>query len=153
MNPVAAHDPVVAATRLRDTSRWLMVAFGGIAAAVFAGLTISQFGTLAPGEDTLRFSVASVGALAALGGALTSLYIAASLSAASTVSIADLRADSPEGTALHGAKSAISQDPGLSPWQGQLNSFLEALDDAYRQRERQYQAVLTSDSLNPTATS
>lgn len=117
-----------ASDRLRDAARWLVISFGAVAAAVFAGITLSAFGTLDPTDDSGRFWVAAGAAFVGLVGVLTALLQAMSLAGASTVSLADLAgADSAGARAVDRARAAIEKDPVLTPWGNDVETFLSAL--------------------------
>lgn len=123
-----------AAERLRQAARWLVVGFGAVAAAVFTGVSVSDFGNVA--RDTAPFWIAVGCAGVALIGTLTAMLIAMSLAGASTVSVHELRR--PGDRTLDHVKETIKSDPVLAPWDGDVATFFQAMDTA----SRSYQTAL-----------
>ncbi|HEV7651446.1 MAG TPA: hypothetical protein VGP26_25115 [Actinophytocola sp.] len=129
--PAAAAPPSLgpAADRLREAARWLVIAFGAVAAVVFAGISISGFGGVDPETAPIQFWTAAGGAAGALLGVLAALLIAISLASASTISVADLRAER-ASRAIRKVREGLAGDPLLAPWEDDFGDFFDELDEA-----------------------
>jgi hypothetical protein len=139
-----------AADRLREAARWLVVAFGAVAAAAFAGIGINRYGDLDPGTDLGLFTGATVAALLALAGAVVALFVSMSLAAASTVSVADLLADDLESS-ITSAKATLAATPFLSRWDGDLAGFFAEVEEAHKKYLDELETWATSTSVDAPA--
>lgn len=138
-----------AADRLRDSARWLVVAFGAVAAVVFTGIGVSRFGDLDPRLAPGLFAIAALSALLAVVGALGAMVVAMSLAAASTLSVADLLDNDPD-TSVTSAKNTLAKAPLLAPWGGDFKDFFDEVNDANRQHQIQLKSWAENDDLDPT---
>jgi hypothetical protein len=122
--PPATTSPLgPAADRLRESARWLVIAFGAVAAVVFTGISIAGFGSVDPDTSPAQFWTALVGAGAALLGVLGALLVAMSLAAASSLSIAEL-CETPADASMRAVHAALAGDPILAPWQNDISKFV-----------------------------
>lgn len=139
----------LAADRLRESARWLVVAFGAVAAVVFAGIGVSRFGDLDPRTAPGLFAIAAIAALLAIVGALGAMVVAMALAAASTVSVADLLDTDPDKS-VTSAKNTIAKAPLLAPWGGDFKDFFDEVNDANLQHQIQLKSWAENDDLDPT---
>jgi hypothetical protein len=133
---------VIAADRLRDSTKWLVVSLGAVATVVFAGLTISGLGKVSPDTPGHRFQLAIAGAAIAIGGTVLALYTAMRLAGASTTTLADL--SDPEGAAdpaLSTAWDHLRGDPALSTWGGDIDAFLDDYHSAWNRYVQEARAL------------
>ncbi len=132
-----------AADRLRESARWLVIAFGAVAAVVFAGIGIAGFGSVDPDTAPAQFWTALLGAAAALLGVLGALLVAMSLAAASTVSVAELC--EPAGDrSMRAVRAELAHDPVLAPWGNDVQRFFAQVGKAntlYHDRMRNWAAT------------
>lgn len=146
----AATGPLsLAADRLRESARWLVVAFGAVAAVVFAGIGVSRFGDLDPDTAPGIFFLAVLAALLSVVGALGALFVAMGLAAASTVSVSDLLQARPEKS-VKSAKKSLSKAPLLSTWNGSFTDFFAEVDQANKTHQIALKGWAESDEIDPT---
>lgn len=120
-----------AAERLRQAARWLVVAFGAVAAVVFAGIGFSDLTRVQ--VSTWQFWVALVGAGLAVIGLLASLLRTMALASASAVSVHDLAAERPDEI-MSAVLVALGSNPALAKWEGDVAAFFDdvrAANDEY----------------------
>jgi hypothetical protein len=103
-----------------------VLAFGAVAAVVFAGISISGFGNVDPDTAPAQFRFAVGGAAAAPLGVLGALLVAMPLAAASTVSAADLRRARPRRAIRKEAAIARRASSRLSSLTRKQTTILEA---------------------------
>ncbi|HEX4725649.1 MAG TPA: hypothetical protein VH333_24270 [Pseudonocardiaceae bacterium] len=141
-----------AAERLRQSARWFVVAFGAVTAAVFTGVSVSDFGDVRFG--TAAFWVAVGAAVVALVATIAAMLMAVSLAAASTVSVDELRSSRRRGDDrdLTAAVRSLAFDPALKTWQGDLAKFFDEVDEANESHLKQLAAWRDSTSLQATKT-
>lgn len=108
---------VKGAERMRDAAKWMVASFGGVAAVVFAGLTVADIGDLDFATPNFRFTIALAGAGAAILGIVAALAKAMRLAGASTTSLDDLtRTVKWWEWALKETKKEVVKDPALEAW-------------------------------------
>ncbi|MBW3579084.1 MAG: hypothetical protein KY462_15395 [Actinobacteria bacterium] len=121
-----------AAERLRDSAKWLIVSFGAVAAAVFAGVSVSDIGKLDFTTPGYRFSIALAAGTTAILGIAAALAKAMQLAGASTTSLQDLtRPTQRYEVALRKTREELAHDPALHPWDGNVAGFINEYRDAY----------------------
>lgn len=120
----------LAADRLRESARWLVIAFGAVAAVVFAGIGIAGFGSVDPDTAPVQFWAALIGAACALLGVLGALLTAMSLASASSLSIAELLPEPGKHGAMRAVRTALEKDPILKPWGNDVGDFVVKLGEA-----------------------
>jgi hypothetical protein len=143
-----------AADRLRESARWLVIASGGAATVVFAGVSLAGIGELEPSDPGYRLQIAVGGALVAVIGALAALGIAMRLASASSVSLSDL-----SGTRQRGwrrvVRDELCQDPLLAYWRERPGSetaierFAASYARAYADWVKKHEAWLNDEEPNP----
>jgi len=123
-----------AADRLRDSAKWLVAAFGAVAAVVFAGLTVADLGAV----TGHRLTIALIGATVAIAGIIAALSMAMRLAGASTTSLDDLtRTPRWWEPSLKETQLELAKDPTLRTWDGKVADFVEdyrTVYDEYIQR-------------------
>lgn len=130
-----------AADRLRDSAKWLVAAFGAVAAIIFAGLTVADLGALDGDTPGYRLAIALVGATAAIGGIVAALGVAMRLAGASTTSLDDLtRSPRWWDSALRDTQAELRHDPSLAVWSGELTKFRADYKQAFREYVAQARA-------------
>jgi uncharacterized membrane protein len=137
-----------AADRLRESARWLVIAFGAVAAVVFTGIGIAGFGSLDPDTAPTQFWTALVGAGAALVGVLGALLVAMSLAAASTLTIAELCAR-PADESMRAVRTALKKDPILVPWGNDIGTFVAEMGQAEKAFDENQKVWATSTEIDP----
>jgi hypothetical protein len=136
-----------AADRLRESARWLVIAFGAVAAVVFAGIGIAGFGSVDPDTAPTQFWFALVGACCALLGVLAALLVAMSLAAASSLSIAELLPEPPAHGSMRAVRTALEADPILAPWDKDIGKFVADVGQAASDYDAKMKSWVTSTTL------
>lgn len=129
----SAGDPLdKAADRLRDSAKWLVAAFGAVAAVIFAGLTVADLGQLSGDTPGYRLTLALVGGGAAIVGIVAALSQAMRLAGASTTSLDDLtRRTGWYEYSLNETRDELKRDPALTTWDGDIGAFIRDYNAAY----------------------
>jgi hypothetical protein len=121
-----------AADRLRESAKWLVAAFGAVAAVIFTGLTVTDLGELKGDTAGYRLPLAIIGAGAAMFGIIVALSQAMRLAGASTTSLDDLTRDlRPWELSLRDTREELKRDPVLTTWGGDISAFIEEYNKAY----------------------
>lgn len=131
-----------AADRLRESAKWLVAAFGAVAAVIFAGLTVADLGGLDGETPGYRLQIALGGAGAAIIGIVGALAQAMRLAGASTTSLEDLtRKPKVWELSLKETQDELTSDAALTTWGGDVNALIDdyrAAYDEYVQRAEAY---------------
>ena len=127
-----ASDPLAGpADRLREAAKWLVIAFGAVATAAFAGLSLSNIGSLTFDTPDYRLAIAIVGVVLAFLGIAGALAKAIQLAGASTTSLEDLtRPATWRERSLTFTRREVVKDPLLSYWDGDIEQFVIDYRDA-----------------------
>jgi hypothetical protein len=138
-----------AAERLRDAAKWLIGAFGAVAAVIFAGLTASNLGKLTTETPGHRLTLALVGAVVAIVGIAYALAVAIRLASASTITVRDLTRELKSWElSLEAARKDLKADPALAPW-GAVEHLIGEYEKAYKEYDRWAKAYAESTSTRP----
>ena len=130
--PAAGNPLDKAADRLRDSAKWLVAAFGAVAAVIFAGLTVADLGALSGDTPGYRLALALTGAGAAIVGIVAALSQAMRLAGASTTSLDDLTRETKwYERSLKETREELKSDPSLTTWDGDIGAFIEDYNAAY----------------------
>lgn len=118
------------ADRLRGANQWLIGSAGAVAAVVFAGISISGLNGVEGSYRRIAIVAAIVALVSIIGALVTTMWLAG----ASTVTVLDL--EQPVGKthgALRAAIEAVSADPELKPWDGDITKFTTECGEARAQ--------------------
>lgn len=145
--PSDVNDPLdKAADRLRDSAKWLVAAFGAVAAVGFAGLTVADLGDLAGDTPGYRMAVALVGGAAASVSVVAALAQAMRLAGASTTTVEDLTRDTRWWErSLKITQDDLKRDAALTTWGGDVNAFVEDYKGAYDEYVQRAEAYALDD--------
>jgi hypothetical protein len=139
-----------AADRLRESARWMIVAFGGVATVIFAGLTVSDLGSVKPDTPDYRFALALLGTGLAIAGVAYALSVAIRLAGASTTTFYDLtRPANRWERSLKAARAEIAHDPSLARWDGETSTFVAVYNQAYENYIKEAAAYAGDSNLKP----
>ena len=127
-----------AAERFRTTAKWLVTTFGALAAAIIAGLSLSDLGKLeGPDQVVAAFAVA-----VALISVIVIVVLAARVLASDRVPLADLEGDSPRNSAV---AEALNRNPNLFGPHDNVKGFAAALNEQWKKQASAWEEMTTTD--------
>jgi hypothetical protein len=134
------------AERIRETAKWLVAAFGAVAAALITGLQLSDLGQL---EGTNR-TLAAIGVAAALAAVVLIIALASTVLAAGRVALSDLAGTKPKKHWLlpnprkRQLVEELQRSPGLFPPDGTADTFTQRINEEWKKQTTNWLAMQTS---------